>query len=149
MTSSKAPQSTRDILDDHRLTFNCYQFSRNVRSGRPLSRRQVTAKECLCTDDTQKICDPSRVYTIGFYESSDEEEAKHQQDVSEKNPDIPPDRIGAFQTRSRVQRLNLRTTPLSGCPVGCGAGSRWRASFNHSYCPTTKARRLGSIRGYT
>jgi hypothetical protein len=37
------------------------------------------------------------MYTIGFYERSDEEEAKHQQDVSEKNPDIPPDRIGAFQ----------------------------------------------------
>jgi hypothetical protein len=92
MTSSKA---ARDILEDHSVTFNCYQLSRGVRTRRPLSRRWVYAEQCLCTQDTTETCDTSKLYNITFYEASDEEAAKLQGDM-EKYPDIPLDRIGVL-----------------------------------------------------
>jgi hypothetical protein len=95
ISSSKEMPSTRDILKDEFLNFNCYQFSRGVKTGRPLSRRWVSAEQCLCTRDTPKICDPSRLYSIHFYETSNEEEANKQKDL-ERYPDISADRIGVF-----------------------------------------------------
>jgi hypothetical protein len=97
MTSSNETPSTRDTLKDQFLAFNCGQFKRDITAGRPLSHRWVTAKECLCTDDTPEICDPTRLYDFNFYELSDEAMAQRQRDLSEKYPDdIPPDQIGVF-----------------------------------------------------
>jgi len=96
MVSATATSSTRDFLKDQLLTFNCYQFSRGVRATRPLSRRWVSAGQCLCTHDPDKICDPSRLYDLHFNESSDEEAANELKEINERFPDIPPDRIGVF-----------------------------------------------------
>jgi len=95
-SSSKETASTRDILEDQWLTFNCYHFSRHMRSGHPLSRRWVSAEQCLCTNDTE-ICQPGQLYAFWFYEISAEELANHQKETSKRNPDIPPDRIGVFR----------------------------------------------------
>jgi hypothetical protein len=97
ISSSKGTPSTRDILEDRLLTFNCGQFARGITASRPLSHRWVTAKECLCTHDTREICDPTRLYNLQFYELSDEAMAQRQRDLSEKYPDTPPDQIGVFQ----------------------------------------------------
>ena len=92
MNSSK--EITRDILKDQHLTFVCYHLSRGVSAKRPLSRRRrwVSANDCACTRDTKEICDPTRLYSFAFYETSDEE--GEQMDLFEK--DAPPDRIGVF-----------------------------------------------------
>jgi hypothetical protein len=95
MISSKETPSTRDILKDEFLNFNCYQFSRGIKAGRPASSREVSAEQCVCTRDTSKICDPSQLYSLCFFETSDEQEAENQKRLS-KYPDIPPDRIGVF-----------------------------------------------------
>jgi hypothetical protein len=99
MTISSTPPN-RDTLQDQRFAFNCGQFARGITAGRPLSHRWVTAKECLCTDDTPEICDPTRLYNLNFYELSDEAMAQRQRDLSEKYPDIPPDQIGVFDDGS-------------------------------------------------
>jgi hypothetical protein len=96
MVSSKGAYSTRDTLEDRLLTFNCGQFARGITAGRPLSRRWVSAKECLCKHDTRKICDPARLYSFHFRELSDEAIAQWQGGLSEKYPDVPPERIGIF-----------------------------------------------------
>jgi len=105
MISSKGTPSTRDILEDQHLTFNCHQFSHGVKAGRPLSRRWVVAKQCSCIAHTpsprssrRDAVDLSQSYSIHFYETSDEEEANHQRQMSEKYPDILPDRIGVFHS---------------------------------------------------
>ena len=94
MSPSQAT-TTRDILQDQHLTFNCYHLSRGVKAEHPLSRRRrwVSANDCVCTRDTKEICDPARLYSFVFYEASDEEEAE-QMDLFEK--DTPADRIGVF-----------------------------------------------------
>jgi hypothetical protein len=93
MNSSK--EKTRDILKDQRLTFVCYRLSRGIRAKQPLSRRRrwVSANDCVCTRDTKEICDPTRLYSFAFYETSNEEEGE-QMDLFEK--DSPPNRIGVF-----------------------------------------------------
>jgi hypothetical protein len=90
MTSSQ--ETTRDIAQDRYLTFSCPHFSRGARAGRPMSRRWVSADQCLCTHDEHGICDPSQLYSICFYETSDDEEVKNRQQY----PHIPADRIGVF-----------------------------------------------------
>ena len=97
----------RDILGDERLTFNCYQMSRYVRAARPVSRRGVSAEQCLCTDDRQKICEPGLSYSFDFFETSDEEEETDQKTTSERNLDIPPDRIGVFFPDGRDSRIHV------------------------------------------
>ena len=97
MVSASETSLTRDILEDQFLNFNCYQFSRGIKAGRPLSGRWVCAEQCLCTRDTPEICDRTRLYTVCFYETSDKEEAEKQKRLSEKYPDTPRDRIGVFQ----------------------------------------------------
>jgi hypothetical protein len=97
MTTSKATPSARDTLEDRYLTFNCYQFSRGVRAGRPTSRRWVSAEQCLCTHDEENICDPTLLYSFHFYEISDQEEAAYQND-----PDIPLGRIGIFRPEASL-----------------------------------------------
>jgi len=92
---------SRDILNDHFLNFNCYQFSRGIRAGRPLSHRWVSAEQCLCTRDTAKICERNRSYSFSFSETSDEQEAEHQKNLSERFSDIPYDRIGVFHPDGR------------------------------------------------
>ena len=94
MISSKAP-STRDILKDQLLTFNCYQFSRGVTAGRPRSRRWVSAEQCLCTHDPDRILDASLPYTIFFREMSEEEETRQKKQSEEYG--WPPDHIGVFR----------------------------------------------------
>jgi hypothetical protein len=61
-----------------------------------MSRRWVSADQCLCTHDEQRICDPGQLYSICFYETSDDEEAKNRQQLFEQYPHIPADRIGVF-----------------------------------------------------
>jgi hypothetical protein len=61
-----------------------------------MSRRWVSADQCLCTHDEQGICDPSRLYSICFYETSDDEDVKNRQQLFEQYPHIPADRIGIF-----------------------------------------------------
>jgi hypothetical protein len=82
MISSKETPSTRDILKDEFLNFNCYQFSRGIKAGRPASSREVSAEQCVCTRDTSKICDPSQLYSLCFFETSDEQEAENQKRLS-------------------------------------------------------------------
>lgn len=94
MTSSQ--ETTRDIAQGRYLTFSCPHFSRGARAGRPMSRRWVSADQCLCTHDEQGICDPSQPYNICFYETSDDEEVKNRQQLCEQYPHIPADRIGVF-----------------------------------------------------
>ena len=88
-------KQTRDVLNDQHLTFVCYQLSRGARAERPLTRRHrwVSANDCVCTRDTKEICDPTRLYSFAFFETSDEEEAQ-QMDLFER--DTPSDRIGVF-----------------------------------------------------
>jgi hypothetical protein len=105
MTSSKSTASTRDILNDQLLTFSCRDFSRGMRSERPKSRRWVSAEQCLCTNDTDKICDPTYLYTLVIYELSDEEVEEHarrNEEISRRNPGIPPDRIGVLSKRHTI-----------------------------------------------
>jgi hypothetical protein len=97
VSSSKETPSTLDFDKDQSLTFNCYQFERIVRSGRR-SGRHVIAKDCLCTNDIHKICEPGLSYTINFREGSNEEMVQWRRELSEKNLDISPDRIGPFNT---------------------------------------------------
>src|SRR5262249_52105873 len=78
-------------------------FSHGMKSGRPLSRRWVVAEQCSCIAHTpsprssrRDAIDLSQLYSIQFYETSDEEEANHQKEM--KNiPDVFPDRIGVFK----------------------------------------------------
>ena len=93
---TRVAASKHDVLEDQYLTFNCYQLSRSVRAGRPLSRRWITASQRLCTDDKEKICIPGLLYSFWFYESSDQEEEQSQKETSKRLPDIPLDRIGVF-----------------------------------------------------
>jgi hypothetical protein len=97
MTSAKRRSSIRSVLDDQLLTFNCHEFSRGIRSGRPTSRRWVSLEQCLCTYDTGKICDPTQLYRLVLTETSDEEDAEEREEMSSKYRDIPPDRIGVFR----------------------------------------------------
>jgi hypothetical protein len=99
--------STRDILEDRVLHFNCYEFTRGVKVGRPLSRRWVSAEQCLCTRDTAEICDASILYSLQFHETSGEEEAKYRKETYEKRPDIPPDRIGAFSLNNNYCNISV------------------------------------------
>ena len=96
ISASKETPSARRYREDRFLTFNCYQFSRGVTAQRPRSRRWVSAEQCLCTHDPSKIFDATLLYTISFYETSDEEEVEEKKQ-SEKYPGIPPDRIGVFR----------------------------------------------------
>jgi hypothetical protein len=107
MGSAKGTPSTRDILKDQYLTFNCYQFSRGVKSGRPLSHRWVSAEQCLCTHDSVRICDPGRLYNLRFYETSNEWEAVHQKEIIGTYPDIPPDRIGVFRADGETSLVSV------------------------------------------
>ena len=91
MSSSNETSPTRDILDDRLLTFDCYEFSRGVKSGRPKSRRWVFAEKCLCTNDADKICNPTQFYALVFTETSDTEETKRKQETSLRNPHLPAD----------------------------------------------------------
>ena len=106
MNSLKGP--TRDILQDQHLTFACYHLSRGVRAERPLShrRRWVFANDCVCTRDTKEVCDPARLYSFAFYETSDEDEAE-QMDLFEK--DSPPDRIGVFDPEKGPTLIRVPT----------------------------------------
>jgi hypothetical protein len=61
-----------------------------------MSRRWVSADQCLCTHDEQGLCDPSRLYSFCFYETSDDEVVKNRQQLFEQYPHIPADRIGEF-----------------------------------------------------
>lgn len=94
MTSSQ--ETTRDMAQDRYLTFSCSQFSRGARAGRPMSRRWVSADQCLCTHDEQGICDPRQRYNMRFYETSDDEEVRNRQQLFEQYPHISADRIGVF-----------------------------------------------------
>jgi hypothetical protein len=88
--------STRKILQDRHLIFNCFQFSRGATAERPRSRRWVSADQCRCTHDPNKILDATLAYTIHFREASEEEEAQEKKE-SEKYG-MPPDCIGEFES---------------------------------------------------
>ena len=105
MTSSK--ETTRDITQDRYLTFICPRFSRGARTGRPMSRRWVSADQCLCTHDEQGICDPSQLYSICFYETSDDEEVRNRQQLFEQYPYIPADRIGVFDPNGGTNLIHV------------------------------------------
>jgi hypothetical protein len=88
MVSASATSSTRDVLEDRFLTFNCYKFSRGINATRPLSRRWVLAEECLCTrDTTDKICDRNTSYSLHFRETTEEEVSEIMNRITD--PDIP------------------------------------------------------------
>src|SRR5579863_3022585 len=78
-------ETARDIRQDQYLTFDCDQFSRGAKAARPMSRRWVSVEQCRCTRDEHKICDPGRRYSFYFYETSDDEEAKNREELSENH----------------------------------------------------------------
>ena len=149
MDSPKGP--TRDILKDKHLTFVCYRLSRGVRVERPLSRRRrwVSADDCLCTSDTKEICNPTRLYSFAFHETSEEEEAE-QMDLFEK--DISQDRIGTFDADSGPTLIRvpahfldllwnaglaadgvLRSIEITIQPQDRGGWAIFEASFNEKF----------------
>jgi hypothetical protein len=95
MISSAGTSSTRRKSEDQWLTFNCYQFSRRVTAGRPRSRRWVSADQCLCTHDPDKILDATLSHRISFREVVEEEETQEKKELEENS--WPPDHIGVFR----------------------------------------------------
>jgi hypothetical protein len=113
MISATATSPTRrDILKDELLNFNCYKFSRGIKAERPLSRRIVSAEECLCTrDTTEKICERGRLVSLHFREISGEEETRIKDRITD--PDIPLDRIGVFRPDDKLNFINVPTEFLN------------------------------------
>ena len=101
MNSSGGTPSPRDRSNDRQLAFYCYEISREIKASRPKSRRTVDARQCYVHHDRDKIFDPTKVYTITFYEISDEEEVKDFTEGSEKHG-IPPGRIGVIRSDGTV-----------------------------------------------
>ena len=93
MVSSTGTSSRRKSQDQW-LTFNCYQFSRGVTAERPRSRRWVSAEQCLCTHDPDKILDATLPYKIFFIEMSEDEETQERKRLEELR--WPPDHIGVL-----------------------------------------------------
>jgi hypothetical protein len=108
MTSSeKKPGSDIDdddyrrLLDEHgrSLTFNCYEFSRHMTAdhkGVPALGRWVTASKCLCTHQSDKICDPTQLYEMHFYRQLPSLLIFRKDTDLKIETSWPPDAIGSF-----------------------------------------------------
>jgi hypothetical protein len=96
MSSSERTSSIKADDDDlfPHVTFNCWEFFRSVSVERPRSRRKVHAEQCVCVDPTKEEIDRTKVYTISFYETWDDEaEEKRKSNVEEG---FFPDEIGVL-----------------------------------------------------
>ena len=101
------------------LKFECFEFSRYMSAGRTMYPRGVSAEQCQCTDDPERICDSTSGFTLIFQETPDEKQAatieeEHKELVelfkksaAEVESDYPANGIGSFHPIEKTGYIHV------------------------------------------